>query len=53
MTSNFEDTFEPPTIDKVGVSLESIAFIKAFVSSSNNSPAHEASDEFIAPNVEA
>ena len=53
MTSNFEDTFEPPTIDKVGVSLESIALINAFVSSSNKSPAHEVSDELIAPKVEA
>ena len=51
--SNFEDTFAPPTMDKVGVSLEFIALINAFVSSSNKSPAQEVSDEFIAPKVEA
>ena len=53
ITSNFEDTFAPPTMDKVGVSLEFIALINAFVSSSNKSPAQEVSDELIAPKVEA
>src|SRR5210317_650868 len=53
ITSNFEDTFEPPTIDRVGVSLECIAFVNAFTSSSNKSPAHEVLDDWIAPKVEA
>ena len=40
ITSNFEDTFDPPTIERVGDSLESVAFFNAQVSSSNKNPAH-------------
>ena len=41
ITSNFEDTFEPPTIERVGDSCESVAFFNARVSFSNKNPAHD------------
>ena len=40
ITSNFEDTFDPPTIERVGDSLESVAFLNARVSASNKNPEH-------------
>ena len=49
ITSNLEDTFDPPTIESIGKFFELIACCSASVSFSKSSPAHDTSEALIAP----